>query len=255
MAHPQQQEFVARVAGLHNVGGALLEVGSLDVNGSVRSQFPAADPYVGIDLGFGSSVDVVASGNDFGRTASFDAVVTTECLEHDPGWRSTLANIERVLRPGGLLVLTCATTGRHEHGTTRTSPAMSPFTSRSDGRSGRTNDHYRNLTADDVLGALPGLRFDLVATCWSSFDLYVVARKPPAPSPSSALRALARAYRIDGLRPSRLADRALLRAWRTDTMGDVPLVAGFAVHPWRAASLLPRLARGIRASIANGMSG
>jgi hypothetical protein len=33
-----------------------------------------------------------------------------------------------VLRPGGVLILTCATTGRHEHGTTRTSPAMSPST-------------------------------------------------------------------------------------------------------------------------------
>lgn len=245
MAHPQQQDFVARVAALHRVDGALLEIGSRDVNGSVRALFPTADPYVGIDLGPGASVDVVASGADFGRTSSFDAVVTSECLEHDPGWRTTLANIERVLRPGGLLVLTCATTGRHEHGTRRTSPAMSPM----------TNDYYRNLTAADVLGALPNLRVDLVTTCWSSFDLYVVARKPPAPPPAPALRALTRAYRLDGLRPSRLADRSLLRAWRTDTMGDVPLVAGFAVHPWRAASLLPGVVRGIRASIANGAQG
>lgn len=227
MAHPQQRRFVERAAALHPVDGPLLEIGSLDVNGTVRDLFPRAVPYVGIDLAPGPAVDVVASGRDFGRTAAFTTVVTTECLEHDPGWRATLANVERVLAPGGVLILTCATTGRHEHGTARTSPAMSPS----------TNDHYRNLTAADVVGALPGLRVDLVATCWSSFDLYVIARRPPAPSAHPAIARLAREYRRDGLRPSRLADRALLAAWRTDDMGRVPLAAGLAVHPWRAATL------------------
>ena len=202
----------------------------------MRGCFPKASPYVGIDLAPGRAVDLVASGHDFGRDASFEAVVTTECLEHDPGWRDTLANVERVLRPGGVLILTCATTGRHEHGTARTSPAMSPS----------TNSHYRNLTASDVVGALPHLRIDLVATCWSSFDLYVVARRPPAPAPHPALRRLAVDYRRDGIRPSRLADRALLAAWGTDDMGDVPLAAGLAAHPWRAATLAASMLRGAR---------
>jgi len=236
LSHPQQQRFVARAAALHRIDGPLLEIGSLDVNGTVRELFPRATPYVGIDLAPGRAVDVVASGHDFGRDESFATVVTTECLEHDPGWRTTLANIERVLRPGGVLILTCATTGRHEHGTTRTSPAMSPS----------TNEHYKNLTAADVVGALPTLRIDLVATCWSSFDLYVVARKPSAPPPHAALARLSRSYRFDGVRPSRLADRALLAAWRTDTMGDVPLWAALAVHPWRAAQLGASIMKGVR---------
>ena len=49
-------------------------------------------------------------------------------LGRQVGQNWSLANIERVLHPGGVLILTCATTGRHEHGTTRTSPAMSPST-------------------------------------------------------------------------------------------------------------------------------
>jgi hypothetical protein len=227
MSHPQQQRFVARAAALHPSRGPLLEIGSLDVNGSVRGLFPGADPYVGIDLAPGPGVDVVANGHDFGRDASFATVVTTECLEHDRAWHRTLATIVRVLRPGGTLILTCATTGRHEHGTARTSSAMSPS----------TNDHYRNLTARDVTAHLRDLRVDLVAVDWSSFDLYVIARKPPAPAAHPALAALARRYRRDGLRPSRLADRAVLRAWRTDVMGDVPLAAGLAVHPVRCAAL------------------
>jgi SAM-dependent methyltransferase len=228
LAHPQQQRFVARAAALHQSDGPLLEIGSLDVNGSVRPFFPRATPYVGIDLAPGPAVDVVASGHDFGPDAAFDTVVTTECLEHDPGWADTLRNIVRVLRPGGTLLLTCATRGRHEHGTTRTSPAMSPS----------TNDHYRNLTAADVVPVItPALRVDLVATCWSSFDLYLVARKPPAPAPHPGLAQLERRYRLDGARPSRLADRALLRGYRTDVMDGVPLAAALVAHPWRAAAL------------------
>lgn len=233
MSHPQQQAFIRRVAALHQSDGPLLEIGSLDVNGTVRPCFPRATPYVGIDLGVGPCVDVVASGHDFGPDEAFDTVVTTECLEHDPGWDETLRNIVRVLRPGGTLLLTCATRGRHEHGTTRTSPAMSPS----------TNEHYRNLTAADVVPVLHELRIDLVATCWSSFDLYLVARKPPAPPAHPALTALQRRYAVDGLRPSRLADRALLRAFRTDVMDGVPFAAALALHPWRAASLGVALAR------------
>ena len=234
MSHPQQRRFLERVAALHPARGPLLEIGSLDVNGTVRDLFPDADPYVGLDLAPGAAVDVVASGHDFGPSEGFDTVVTTECLEHDPGWHLTLRNVVRVLRPGGTLLLTCATTGRHEHGTARTSPAMSPS----------TNDHYRNLTARDVLAHLePALRVDLVATDWSAFDLYVVARKPPAPPPHPALALLARRYRRDGWRPSRAADRAVLRAFRTHEMGDVPLWAGLAVHPVRALRLGVALVR------------
>jgi hypothetical protein len=42
---------------------------------------------------------------------------------------------------GNLVVFTCATEGRPEHGTTRTTPADSPFT--------LEWDYYRNLTEQD----------------------------------------------------------------------------------------------------------
>ena len=42
-----------------------------------------------------------------------------------------------------LVIFTCATVGRREHGTTRTTPADSPFTV------SKGWDYYRNLTADD----------------------------------------------------------------------------------------------------------
>lgn len=84
---------------------ATLEVGSLDVNGSVRSLF--SGPYTGLDMREGPGVDVVGYANLLPfEDASFDTVISTEMLEHDPTpWRS-LAEMGRVLRPGGHLILT-----------------------------------------------------------------------------------------------------------------------------------------------------
>lgn len=210
--------------------GPVLEIGSLDVNGSVRSLVDAA-PWVGIDLDVGPGVDVVGSGHDFGPDAAFATVVSSECLEHDPGWVDTLRNAVRVLRPGGLLLVTCATRGRAEHGTARTSPDFSP------GTTALGWDHYRNLSADDVLGALgDDVVVDVAAVNHASFDLYVVAHKRPAPAvDTAALERIRRALVLDGLRPSRLSDRALLALWRAERMDEVPLWAGLAAHPWRAA--------------------
>lgn len=229
MSHPQQQAFVREVAQLLRPRGPLLEIGSRDVNGSLRDliDVPPSE-WTGIDLDAGPGVDVVASGHDFGEDEAYATVVSSECLEHDPGWDLTIRNAVRVLRPGGLLLLTCATTGRHEHGTARTSPDLSP------GTSAVGWDHYRNLTPAEVLAVLgEDVVIDLCATNRASFDLYVVAHKRPAPAVAS-LRHIERRLRLDGLRPSRLSDRALLSLWRASRMDEVPLWAGFAAHPWQA---------------------
>ena len=216
------------VAELLRPQGPLLEIGSLDVNGSLRDVIDVApDEWTGIDLDDGPGVDVVASGHDFGEDGAYATVVSSECLEHDPGWDRTLRNAVRVLRPGGLLLVTCATTGRHEHGTARTSPGYSP------GTTAVGWDHYRNLTAGDVLDVLgDDVVVDLCAVNHESFDLYVVAHKRPAPAVPS-LRHIERRLRLDGARPSRLSDRALLSLWRASRMDEIPLWAGLVAHPWR----------------------
>jgi hypothetical protein len=74
-----------------------------------------------------------------------DVVISTECLEHDKYWAITLQNIcNNILKKGGLFIMTCATTGRAEHGTTRTSPKDSPF----------TTDYYLNITEEDFRQAI-----------------------------------------------------------------------------------------------------
>lgn len=99
-------EYVTQaVQGRGLAGGRTLEIGSFDFNGSVRSLFTGE--YVGIDRIEGKGVDQVMEGSALQfPDASFDTVVSTSALEHDPYFWRTLAEVGRVLRPGGHLILT-----------------------------------------------------------------------------------------------------------------------------------------------------
>jgi SAM-dependent methyltransferase len=95
---------------------SVLEVGSYDVNGSVRPLF--SGPYVGIDLRPGPGVDIVAAAARLPfRCDSFDVVVCTEVLEHDPSPWLSLPEMARVLAPDGVMLVTARGIGYplHEH--------------------------------------------------------------------------------------------------------------------------------------------
>jgi SAM-dependent methyltransferase len=145
MAHQEQGEYIASVKQRHSQffnGGKVLEVGSLNINGTVRDYFDA-DEYLGIDVGEGPGVDLVAGGHEFDTEARFDCTISCECFEHNPFWLETFVNMIRLTRQGGLVVFTCATTGRAEHGTARTSPDCSPLTV------AKGWSYYQNLTEQD----------------------------------------------------------------------------------------------------------
>ena len=169
MSHPFQREFVS-LAARHFpeffTDRAVLEIGSLNVNGTVRDFFRDCR-YVGLDVAPGRDVDVVCEGQNYdGPEASFDTVLSCEAMEHNPAWSETFVNMVRLCRPGGLVLMTCATTGRREHGTTRTQPGDSPSTF--------AWDYYRNLTrADFERLPLRGMFSDYGFWCnWVAFDLY-----------------------------------------------------------------------------------
>jgi len=146
MAHPEQFQFVSGVREFlpeYFTAKSVLEIGSLDINGSVRGFFTDCH-YVGLDVGAGKSVDVVCPGQDFGEKAGgFDVVISCECLEHNPQWGETWLNMLRLMNPGGLMVMTCATAGRRQHGTSEFSPDSSPLTTSAG------QDYYRNLVKED----------------------------------------------------------------------------------------------------------
>ena len=137
MAHEYQKRFTEKVKSTNPTffsNTKVLEVGSLDINGSMREFFDGCE-YIGLDVGEGKGVDVVCSGHEY------DA--PDECFEHNPYWAETFSNMVRLTKTGGLIFFTCATTGRHEHGTRRTSPTKSPLTIN------KGWDYYRNLDEED----------------------------------------------------------------------------------------------------------
>jgi hypothetical protein len=83
----------------------VLELGSLDVNGSLRSVSPPGARYVGVDMVAGRGVDhVVAAGNPLPfADATFDVAVTSSTFEHDVCFWESFVECLRVLRPGGFL--------------------------------------------------------------------------------------------------------------------------------------------------------
>jgi SAM-dependent methyltransferase len=171
MAHTAQLEFVSLLAeslGSFFRNQRVLEIGSLDISGSVRGFFQQCD-YVGLDVGAGAGVDVVCEGQKYDAPdASFDVVLSCEAMEHNPYWEQTFRNMIRLCRPGGLVIMTCATTGRPEHGTARSGPSGSPLTVELGW------NYYKNLTAKhfvrttDLEGSFAQHRF---WTNWNHFDL------------------------------------------------------------------------------------
>jgi hypothetical protein len=147
MAHWEQQLFVQSVKASFPSffkGGRIIEIGSLDINGTVRGFFEEPAEYIGVDLGPGRGVDVVCEGQDYdGATNSFDVAISVECFEHNPHWKATFLNMVRMVRDEGLVVMTCATTGRPEHGTSRSDAGSSPLTV------GKGWEYYKNLTEAD----------------------------------------------------------------------------------------------------------
>lgn len=146
MAHPEQFEFVEKLRmnfGYYFAGKKVLEIGSLDINGSLRSLFIQCE-YTGVDLAPGKGVDIVSLGHELSiPDNTFDTVLSAECFEHNPYWFETFTNMIRMCKNSGLVFFTCATEGRQEHGTSRTDPNSSPFTVQ------KGWEYYKNLTEND----------------------------------------------------------------------------------------------------------
>jgi|GEM_PF-483171 len=153
MAHQQQIEFCRFLKDLHPSYFSrriVLDIGALDINGNNQYLFENC-LYLGVDLLPGRNVDFASTGHEFNLpNESLDVVVSTECFEHDRFYGLTLINIVRMLKPGGLFFFSCATAGRPEHGTRRTTPFDAPFTQMFDD----WGDYYKNLEESDIRAVL-----------------------------------------------------------------------------------------------------
>lgn len=141
MAHLQQLNWFEKMRRIFPewfTHVTVLEIGSLNINGTIRGFYDNPIKYVGVDVGPGPGVDLIAGGEtlDFPDN-SFDVAVSAECFEHNPEWVATFANMHRMASKA--VLITCASDGRPEHGTSTNDPSSSPH----------TGDYYRNLNRAD----------------------------------------------------------------------------------------------------------
>ena len=136
----------------------ILEIGSRTEETSkakVRNHFQNCD-YIGVDISDGFGVDVVIKGHEYKSNQLFDVVFSCECFEHDPFWYKTVQNMINHLKPNGLLLFTCASTGRPEHGTRKHHPHASIEGEHYNGfEYDLFQDYYQNLTEQDFKNWVP----------------------------------------------------------------------------------------------------
>ncbi|MCX5782725.1 MAG: methyltransferase domain-containing protein [Elusimicrobia bacterium] len=114
-------DFIRNVTNKEELEGKqVLEIGSLDVNGSARSFIEKMGPskYLGIDIVNGNGVDEICSIYDilekYGNE-SFDVVVCTEVMEHVKDWKKAISNMKKIIRRGGIILLTTRSSGYKYH--------------------------------------------------------------------------------------------------------------------------------------------
>jgi SAM-dependent methyltransferase len=140
------------------------EIGSRDINGSIRQAFPEAEVYLGVDLLHGPGVDVVADGATYTPPFTPDCVVCCEVLEHSPHPGAIVRQAWRVLAQGGLFVVTCATDPRPAHSGIH---GMRPM----------PGEYYRNLSERDLRAMVPARHLTtLVDTTAGDLGLWVIKR-------------------------------------------------------------------------------
>lgn len=162
--HAGPYSFVERYATDEPI--RILEIGSRNINGTVRDHFPAAD-YVGVDLMPGPGVDVVGDASKQTFKKLFDLVLCCEVFEHTDRWPVLLSAAYMALRPGGRIIVTCAARGRRAH-------------SGIDGGELRPDEHYSNLRAGDLAKEIEesGFLLDTIEENHHWHDLYAFAHRP-----------------------------------------------------------------------------
>ena len=118
--------------------GRVLECGSYAERDWMRPYFDNCE-YTGLDCRPGPGVDVVGLAHEYRDADGFDVVISAQMLEHDPHWRESVANMARLVRRGGALMLTWAGANWPEH----------------DG-GGPGWSHYCNLLPEEVVAAMDG---------------------------------------------------------------------------------------------------
>ena len=170
--------FVKKMLKQYFMTVRVLDVGSGDINGNNRFLFTNGCEYHGNDVIETKNVTIVSKTKDLPFESNyFDTIISTECFEHDPEFQDSWLKIYDMLKPDGLFCFTCASFGRPEHGTRRTTPKDSFGTI---GGLQDMQDYYKNLTEEDLIRVF---NLNELFSSWNSYynsqskDLYFVGIK------------------------------------------------------------------------------
>lgn len=160
--HAAALRFVEQAVNDHGPFRSVIEIGSRDINGSVRSLFKC-DSYAGLDLYDGPSVDWVGNACDYQPAARVECVVCCEVLEHAPDWEDIVGSAASWLSPGGCLIITCAGPSRRPH-------------SGIDGKKVRPAEHYGNIETKQLTEALSTSDLRIIVCRQLGRDIQAIAQ-------------------------------------------------------------------------------
>ena len=101
--------------GKHKESGLVIDIGSQNVNGTLKDVVPERFKYVGLDFAQADNVDVVLIDpyklpyDD----KSVDIVISSSCLEHSEFFWLSFLEMVRVVKPDGLIYLNIPSSGQH----------------------------------------------------------------------------------------------------------------------------------------------
>lgn len=94
----------------------VLDVGSYDVNGTLKPIFIKAKQYIGIDQNPGPNVDIVCSSHNIPLQDNYiDIIVSSSCFEHDDMFWLTFKEMCRLIKPLGFIYINAPSNGPY-HG-------------------------------------------------------------------------------------------------------------------------------------------
>ncbi len=105
--HSEVRTFISSVRQMYPAfffRSNVVEMGSLNICGSIRHFFWFNKKYVGVDLGEGKGVDVINHAHEYCPDFIPDVVISCEMLEHDIHWELSLQNMYDILKPHGLFL-------------------------------------------------------------------------------------------------------------------------------------------------------
>jgi len=92
----------------------VLELGSRNLNGSVREYFTGK--FTGVDWVKGKDVDVVCYSHETKFDKMFDVLISYSTFEHDSYWKESIANNMQYLKKGGVIMFSWGGKGSIPHG-------------------------------------------------------------------------------------------------------------------------------------------